>query len=415
VVNLKSSFDFSGMRQGLLAMGSLLTRVPTAPIRMTKALYRIYSDMFAAAFKGKDRADEIQAALKKRPNWTTGADKIAKIEYSDIQGQRFTRNEENARSVLDEWAQLPIIEAGKPIKSALTALPKLGSRGVAASNRAFATFLNATRATLFDELLAANFPPDSRPPTDNELRIIGNWVNIATGRGKLNPAVAKGAAEMIWAPKLLASRLQFLLGQPLWGGGVLRNSARARMIIAKEYARVIVSGILLASVARLFDDKKEPSPLSSDFGKIVRGNTRIDLWGGLQQATVLLSRLAAGKTKTLKGREIDLVKAAKAGQPGLMVVLTNFLRTKLRPDIGIAIDLATRSGYTEPTVAGIAKDLLVPLPFVDIVALAKDRGIPETLVLEALNQFGAGVSVYEPREKPARERRLEPSRELRVQ
>lgn len=395
LVNLRSSFDFSAMRQALLGMASLTSRVVTQPIRMPLKIAKIFGQMFQATFS-RTLADRINAAIRLRPNWRSGADRIGRIEYSDIESDKFTREEENARSVLDEWARLPLYRKGKPIRSALLLPAKLVSRGVAGSNRGFATFLNATRATLYDELLAVNFK--DRPPTETELRVIGNYVNIATGRGKLNPATAKGLSQILWAPKLLMSRVQFLLGQPLWGGGELRGSARARMIVAKEYARLIVSGYLLAAVSSLFDEKKERSPLASDFGKIVRGNTRIDLWGGLQQVTVLMSRLAAGKTKTLKGREIDLTAAKKYGQGDIGMLISRFLRTKLRPDVGVALDILSRSDFRgEPlSVAGVLDDLFVPLPFSEISAIMRDRGFTEGMILEALNQFGAGVSVYEP-------------------
>jgi hypothetical protein len=42
---------------------------------------------------------------------------------------------------------------------------------------------------------------------------------------------------------------------------------------------------------------------------------------------------------------------------------------------------------------------LVPLPFSEIGAILRDRGFTEGMILEALNQFGAGVSVYEPQAK----------------
>jgi hypothetical protein len=351
--------------------------------------------MFRAAMR-RDWALQIENTLKQRPNAQSGADRIGNIAFTSIDTPRFTKAEETAKSLFDEWALVPWWEKGKPIKNIALMPGKWVAKSVAGSNRAFATFLNATRATLWDELLDLNFKGEV--PTENELRILGNWVNVATGRGAMNPASAQAAAQVFWAPKLLVSRLQFLLGQPLWGGGQLRNSARARKIIAKEYARVIGTGFLLALVASMFDEKKERSPLSSDYGKIVRGNTRIDIWGGLQQMVVLMSRLATGKTKSLKGNTYDLTAKRKYGQPDLGVVLARFLRSKVRPDIGIALDLASRGDFRgEPlTVAGVTEDLVIPLPFAGIAEILRDRGWTEGMILEALNQFGAGVNTYEP-------------------
>jgi hypothetical protein len=338
--------------------------------------------MFSATWSDQ-RAFAEQKRLDARFNRRSGAD--SKVDYTGLDSHSFTPGEENARSIFDEWAQLPF-RTGSIWKSGLTALPKLGSRGVRASNRAFITFLNVTRAALFDELVSANFK--DRPPTQVELDVISNYVNIATGRGKMPPDVAHAASWVFWAPKLFTSRAQLLIGQPLWGGGARAGSGRARKIIALEYARLLASGALLALVSGLFDDKKEEDPKSSDYGKIVRGNVRIDLWGGFQQLIVLASRFRAQETKTAKGR---------VQKANLAEVFWRFLRTKLRPDAGVAFDFFTRQDLMGEkfSYAEAAKDLIIPLPWTDILAILKDRGFSETVAIQMLNQFGAGVSVQD--------------------
>ena len=394
-VNIASSFDFSAPRQAALSIMSNITRLATDPVTGARMLGRPAKDMFRAW--ASDRAARgIEQQIRNRPNALSGADKIAKIEYSDLDSNKFTKYEENAHSILDEWAELPF-RTGNRAKSIVTAPFKAGARGVRMSNRAFITYLNQTRAMLFDELLRVNFK--DRPPTKAELELIGNMVNIATGRGKMKPVTAQVSSEVLWAPKLLASRVQFLTGQPLWTGE-WANSSRGRMIVAKEYARIIAGGLLLATVSRMFSDKKEDDPRSSDFGKIVRGNTRIDPWGGLQQVTTLGARLGTASTKTLKGAERDVGIAKRYGQRGPWYIALDFIRSKLRPDVGTAVDIINRADFTgKPVTPGsVAKNLFVPLPMREIVSVMRENGFTEGMIIEALGQFGAGVSVYEDKE-----------------
>ena len=394
-VNIASSFDFSAPRQGLLAILGNLSRLITHPTQGAKLIGRPMVDMFKA-WASESKAREIEQRIKNRPNAVNGVDKRAKVEYSDLETNKFTKYEENAHSILDEWAAMPL-GTNNPLKTAATLLPKLGARGVRMSNRAFTTFLNQTRAGLLDELLRVNYK--DRPPTTQELELIGNMVNIATGRGKMNPITSRVASEVIWAPKLLASRVQALTGQPLWTGK-WKDSARARMVVAKEYARIIMGGFLLAAVARMFDEKDEKEPTSSDFGKVVRGNTRIDPWGGLQQVTTLGARLGTATTTTLKGDTRDIGAARKYGQRNPWYVLADFGRSKLRPEVAAIIDIMNRTDYagnpTTPT--SVAQSLLVPLPMREITSVMQENGFTEGMIIEALGQFGAGVSVYEQKE-----------------
>jgi hypothetical protein len=394
VTNLRSSFDYSALRQGLPAMISLATRIPQQPIRMPIKIAKIFGKMIWASLN-KKAAERYNATIKQKPNWISGAYKVMDLQFTDIEAPSFTRAEENAKSVFDTWANMPLLNFKTP--GAVLGFPiRALSRPIAGSNRAFATFLNLTRSELADALLEANFK--DRPPTQLELQILGNWVNIATGRGRMNPKTASVASNFLWAPKLLASRVQFLVGQPLWGVGKFKNSGRARGIIALEYARVLTTGYLLYMISRMFDEKKEDDLRGTDYGKIVRGNTRIDIWGGMQQPVVFAARFLTGKTKSLSGRIRDVGAAREYGAPDRLQLLIRFLRSKAAPDVGVYLDLIAGSDFigNPVTAKGIAEDLLIPLPFADLVQTMKDRGLTETMILQALNQFGMGVNTYDP-------------------
>jgi len=395
--NITSSYDFSAPRQASKALYANLTRLITQPTTGARMIGGAFKSMFKS-WATDTGAREVEIARQNRPNALSGVDKASGVEFSSLETNEFTKFEENAHSIIDTWAAEPI-RTGNALKTAAGLPLKLASRGVRMSNRAFVGFLNATRASLLDELLRANF--QDRPPTDIELKAVGNLVNIATGRGKLNPKVAQVASNVLWAPKLLASQFQFLGGQPFYDG-----TARTRLIAAKEYVRIIGGMATIAAISRLFDDKKENDPRSTDFGKIVRGDSHIDLWGGLQQVVTLLARLGTRSTKNSKGVVKSTGPDRKFSDPSSINIATNFMRSKLRPDLGTLVDIAAGENFigerTTPT--SVAQSLLVPLPMRDIREQFQKQGWPEFLIEQILGQFGAGVSHYDPTAKREKEK-----------
>lgn len=396
-VNIKSSFDFSAPRQMFLAILGNSTEMLTNPIAGTKLMFKPLGKMFEA-WASESKSAQIEQWRRSRPNATSGADKTAGIQYTELHTTDFTKAEENARSVLDEWAKLPL-KTGNVVKTAATALPKLASRGVRMSNRAFITALNVQRAALFDYLLAVNYK--DRAPTDAELRVVGNLVNVSTGRGKLSRGVAKVTGEVLWSPSLLASRLQVLTGQPLWTGllsGDAKGSFRARKIVAKQYARWLISGAALYGISRLFTDDEEAEPTSSDLGKVVRGDTRIDPWAGFQQPIVAASRIVTGESTSIEGKARDI----NAGE-----VIWNFFKNKTRPDVVAIVKgviAAIDSGKDERDVRVTPKEaamemLPVPLALQDVIKVMRENGMAEGAIIQVLSEFGVGVNVYEEYER----------------
>lgn len=396
-VNIISSYDFSAPRQAFAAILANVSRLVTSPVQGSKLLAIPFQKMFQA-WSGERRSATIDQWIKNRPNATSGADKTAGIQYTDLHSTTFSKAEENARSVLDDWAALPL-RTGNALKSTVTFLPKVGAKGVRMSNRAFITYLNTTRALLFDELLRANF--QDRAPTEAQLKVLGNIVNLSTGRGALNQGVARVASEILWAPSLLTSRVQLLTGQPFWGKAGREGGGKARLIVAKEYARWITSAAVLFAISQMFDEKDEDEePTSSDFGKVVRGNTRIDPWAGFQQVAVLMARIRAGETTSIEGQSRNIAKT------GIGEVVWNFFKNKARPDLVAAvkatiaaIDLGKDEKDVRVTPAEAVRSAVpVPLAIREVIEVMRDRGMTEGAIVEALALFGAGVSVYEERE-----------------
>lgn len=272
--------------------------------------------------------------------------------------------------------------------------------GLKASNRAFVTFLNSQRAFMFDSMVSGL--PGT--PTMEEGRAIANFVNIATGRG--NPGKFGGAISALsvplWSPRLLLSRLQLLVGQPLYGGDI-----HTRTKIAGQYARYLIGMAGVYAAAKLAgtafeDDKDKPTietdPRSSDWRKIKIGDTRIDPLSGLSQITVLAWRLITGETKKASGGIVPLRGNVPYGSDTSADVIGRFLRSKLSPTIGTPIDiLSGENAVGEPvTPESAAKGLLVPLSFQDIQKAMQERGVPAGAALGILSIFGAGLQTYAP-------------------
>ena len=112
--------------------------------------------------------------------------------------------------------------------------------GVGASQRAYTTFLNKLRSDSFDAM-AAKLTATGKP-TIGEAKLISNFINVATGRGKIgvHDNVAVGANAVFFAPRYVASRFQLLAGQPIWSSiAKYGDTGAARKLIAAEYARFL--------------------------------------------------------------------------------------------------------------------------------------------------------------------------------
>ena len=186
----------------------------------------------------------------------------------------------------------------------LESLPRaVGGGIIRGSGRAYTAFLNKLRADAFDAMAASLGKRATL--TEAEGKAIANYINMATGRGKIgrNENAGEALNTVFFAPRLVASRFQLLVGQPLYGG-----TARTRKMILAEYARFVIGAgivISLAGFGRDDDDDDKPfitfDPRSAGFGKMRFGNTYVDVLGGLAQVTTLLGRLATGETVTGKG------------------------------------------------------------------------------------------------------------------
>ena len=355
-----TSADLSavGRQGGFIGLGH--------PVRAAKS----FPAMFRALMSEKGQAD-VTAEIEGRANFTLY--KRSGLFLAEM-GQTLVQMEE---AYMSRWAEkIPL---------------------VAASQRAYVTFLNKLRADSFDAMVAGL--STTGKPTQIEMNAIANYVNVSTGRGSMTQQANAGAllSTVFFAPRNTISRFQLLAGQPFYSG-----TGRTRSMIAKDYARFllgvgVVYGLAQMAGAEVDLDVRDDDHLSSDFGKIRWGNTRVDPLAGLLQATVFMSRIASGKTKTLTGvvRDIRGDDVPYGGTKGDSLV-GRFLRTKLSPVVGTGLNIITGENVVgdKATTTSVGKSLSMPLAVQDIYEAMLDQGAAKGTAMGLLAILGFGLQVF---------------------
>lgn len=274
-------------------------------------------------------------------------------------------------------------------------------------NQAGLVFLNKLRLDHYKALTKSL--TQTGTPTTEEAQNIAEMVNIFSGRGGL------GAAERIptimnrtfFSPRYLTSRFQMASGYPIWGGG---RTPRARKLMAKEYARLLIGYGLyysllaggLAGLKKLSSDDEDKikvgtDPRSSDFGKVIVGNTRIDPLAGLAQVATLTGRSASGENVTTTGKVEDIrTDKPKFGGKKWSDVAFRFARTKANPVPGNVINWMDGTDLVGNPVSAkqMAKDFVMPMTYGDIYDALKQQDIPSGTAIALLAFLGEGVQTY---------------------
>jgi hypothetical protein len=249
---------------------------------------------------------------------------------------------------------------------------------VRASNRAYSGFLNRQRADSFDAIVEGM--GGRAKITPEQAQAVATFINTATGRGTVGgmERSADALARYFFSPRFLASRFQLVTGQPFTGV--------ARKAVAQQYAKFAIGLAAIYGLAVLNGAKVEKDPRSSDFGKARFGDTRMDPLSGLAQVTTFLARMATGQTK--QGQSVKKQKRSDT--------FIRFGRTKLAPIPSVAADYAAEKtmDFQEPTVAGSAQRLTVPISYQDAPGVFKEHGAVKGTILEVLNLMGIGLQRY---------------------
>lgn len=273
-------------------------------------------------------------------------------------------------------------------------IPGIGTYGIKGSERAAAYWLNSQRKDLF--LRGVDLMEQNGRTFENSPEVYKKWasvVNTLTGRGELVGS-AKNASEFLstflFSPKLMASRLA--LFNPAFYAKIPKE---LRIMYVKDFAKFLVLGSSILATAKMFGAESEADPRSSDFGKIKLGNTRWDIWGGLQQYVRLFAQIASMSKVGKGGKETDLWEPGRSGERPLTGVLQTFLRSKSSPVVGTLWDISAGENIVgEKVTLGTELWKLAPILVRDIIDAGRDEGV--TGIAKNIPAIiGVGVQTYD--------------------
>ncbi len=355
--SVMASFDLSApFRQGLF-----LTSHP-------KRFFGAFVDMFKA-FGSENAFKSIQESIVRKPSFELMKDsKLALTEMNAI----LTQREEKFAS---SWAEkIPFV--GKVIR---------------ASGRAYTGFLNKLRADVFDDLITKadtlGLAPRSNPQLTKE---IANFVNVASGRGSLGslqPA-ANALNSFFFSPKLMSSRLTLL--NPVY---YIKADPFVRKEALKSLFVVLGVGTSILGLAKLAGADVGTDPRSADFGKIIVGKTRIDVWGGFQQYIRMFAQLATGKyVSSVTGKITTLGEGYKPLTR--FEILQRQVEAKEAPVFSLITTLLKGQNFLgeKIKITDEIKNRLTPMAISDIYEIYKND--PELLPLSGAGMFGFGLQTY---------------------
>lgn len=357
--SLMTTFDLSApLRQGVFMVGRPKEWMPA------------FGNMFKYLFN-ENSYDDLLNNISKRPN----APLMKRANLSITNLDRILSNrEESFMSNIAE--RIPIIGGG-----------------VRASNRAYSGFLNKLRADVFDDFVKTA-QKQNIPLNDRLLKDIGTFINTATGRGPLGPALERASTSLnafFFSPRLMSSRL------------TLMNPAyyvNLHPMVRKEALRSLFafSGIAgsILSLAGFAGAKVGNDPRSADFGKIRIDDTRYDVLGGFQQYMRLAAQLITGEhissTTGVKSVVGEGYKPLTRKE-----ILGRFIENKEAPLLSLASKMLEGQGFAgEPL--DIPKEIAVrfiPMVAKDMYEMAKEKG-SGGMAMEIPAIFGVGVQTYSP-------------------
>ena len=269
------------------------------------------------------------------------------------------------------------------------------------SERAFTGYLNEMRMTAFE---AAHGAMTAQGATTAQFKLLGDFINFASGRGTL-PANLNQYAPLLNAV-LFSPRYQVsTLGLPkIIGRMLLSKNPYLRKQGALALVTFAVGGAgLLGLLNATGIAKVEGDPRSGDFGKIrfktgedAQGNpiyseTRLDPWRGYIQYARFAAQMLTGERKSAYG---NMNKAERWD------IALRFAQTKFSPAAGLIADLWKGENYLgEPIFEGttgfikVARDRLLPLAVQDVMDAMEMNGT-NGIWVAAPAALGVGVLTF---------------------
>lgn len=358
----KASTDISGtLRQGLIYFARRPQNLPKNVVIQIKSI-------FSAKY-----AQEFDDALRITPTYLRAKDEGVRY-FATFGGKgRLGKMEEN---FMTRWTnKLPWVRV---------------------TERGYVNGLNKMRLdrAMRDFALLDKLEAQGIKITDVDRNGLATLTNAITGRGDLPKAfqnLAPVLNNLLFSPRYIMSRLEFPTK-------LLSSSSIVRKEAAKDVVALLAWGSGILGAVALVGRKVEMDSRSSDFGKLIIGNTRIDIWSGYAQYARFLRQMQSGERKTLTG-EIMPVNRSE--------LLIRFGQSKLAPGFGLIQDLLAGETYagqkiefTPKSMRELGINTLVPMALADIYDAARIDGMGTAIWGGILSATGVGISTYEDISKP---------------
>ena len=350
------------------------------PIKSLRALY----DTMLTSLGSAEGAFRLHRQLQRRENWQNGTYKRMGLQFTEANG-RLNATEE---AFISRWlGKIPL--AGRVYQSL---------------ERANVAYMNRIRADYAD--LLSRSLTGTKKVSDAEAQLIGNMVNVATGRGSLGPSEGEKSVaaltQVFLSPRFTMSRFQLALAQPALKGITRGGNWKARRAIVWEYARAGTSLLAIYGLAAAagLAPSIETDNRSSNFMKLRVGNTYLDVLGGVQQAVVAFMRIARGEKKTQSGRIMPLRGFQRFGDDSGWDVAGQFVRGRMTPAAGLVYDPLLGRGRDpigRPVDRRNIAERFEPLSIKDIREALADLGAPRGLAVGIFALFGGGAQTMTPR------------------
>jgi hypothetical protein len=258
----------------------------------------------------------------------------AGLSITDL-SRMLDRREEAIQSTLVEALNRYLSDKSRAGMKAIFGL-NVGLPNVArAGSRAFTGYLNYVRFNRWLDLKrAAEMRGEDISPGSQVLKDLATVVNNFTGRGDLGPLNNSAAIlnTFFFAPRKIAGTVQMFNPVKILDP---RISLTARIAAVRQLGGSIIATAALWKLADSMGMPVDFNPLSSNFGKIQMGDTKMDVTGGNAIYLRLLARLFTGRMITASGREMEL---GIGGAPSRLGLIGQFLRNKFSPTFGAIID-----------------------------------------------------------------------------
>jgi hypothetical protein len=416
---LMATFDLSFMtiQGGAYTISSLLSRKPSLVLTGMRTAF--------ANMKSASKFEAWQKSIKAQDFYPLM--KASKLGLSEQDAKLSAREEAGATGYANfiwDWLMLPLKYTNKRLyEKALKANPlKIFERGGV-------TYMNYLRMMKFMEgatILKAQGRTMNTHPDD--YKNLADAINTFTGRASLGSgeAAAKVFSMVLFSPRNWASviiqtnPILMMYKMNKWSTQDKPLSVAQKMVIV-DYMKYIgfTMGVIGMAAAFLNNDDDDETgvifdPKSSDFLKIRRGDTRVDLFGGRTQMVVFQSRimlemLGFNSYEDLQGKESRLGQGLTPTMGTLawrmlqnkmspsVGAINEFINTRLKKDGG---ELKRVNQFGEDySFTDRAKEMSHPIFLGSIGEIVKDNPDAVGGFLVGVAAIGYGVQVYEQKKK----------------